>query len=198
MSKSPIDPISAAWAVIISELGYDAADPHLRDTPDRVARFMRAWHTRTIEAPQLTTFPNADESKRAPDPECPQLRGMLVTEKITFHSMCAHHGLPFIGTAVVGYIPGEKVLGLSKFARVIDYFAHRFQVQEKLTEQIANHLDAELSPRGVGVLTCAEHCCMSMRGVSKPGHQTTYSALRGLLFDDARARAEFMALATRS
>ncbi len=189
----PSQEIARAWETILANLGYDRSDPHLRDTPERVARFMREWHTSEVEPPKLTCFPNGKEG----DLVNPRIQGMLVTDRLPFYSLCSHHGLPFVGEAVVGYIPGDDVLGLSKFARVVDHFAHRFQVQERLTEQVANHLVAELKPIGLGVVTTATHFCLAMRGANKPGHRTTYSALRGLLFDDSRTRAEFMSLATR-
>ena len=184
--------IADATRTIIEALGYDLSDPHLRDTPERTARFLLSWHTRGVEPPSLTCFENGPEKA---DPEQPRIRGLVTTGKITVHSVCAHHGLPFIGEAVIGYIPNDKVLGLSKFARVLDHFAHRFQVQERLAEQVASYLDEKLRPVGVGVLIQAEHCCMAMRGANKPGHRTGYSALRGALFDKPEARAEWMALA---
>lgn len=165
----------------IRALGYDLNDPHLLDTPTRVARFQRAWHTIGKEPPPLTTFPNdgADE--------------MVVVDTIRFYSLCSHHGLPFLGNAHIGYVPSDRLLGLSKFARVVDYFAHRFQVQERLTKQVADYLAVALEPKGLGVVLRAEHLCMSMRGVERPGHRTTTSDLRGAMRDPA-ARAEFMGL----
>ena len=112
--------------------------------------------------------------------------------------MCEHHLLPFVGTAHVGYLPGERILGLSKLARVVDYFARSLQVQERLTTQIADWLQRELSPKGVGVVIEAEHMCMSLRGVQKVGSTTVTSALHGLVRDDPRTRQEFLALTKRS
>jgi GTP cyclohydrolase IA len=103
--------------------------------------------------------------------------------------------LPFIGVAHVGYLPGERILGLSKLARVVERFAKALQVQERLTKQVADWLEAELSPKGVGVVIEAEHLCMSLRGVQKAGATTATSALHGLVRDDARTRQEFLALA---
>lgn len=178
--------IAQAWATIIESLGYRADDPHLRESPERVARFLRSWHTVGKPAPTLTIFPRGD------------YEGMVVTRKIQFHSLCAHHGLPFYGHAVVGYIPGESLVGLSKLARVVEHFARRFQTQEDLTAQVAAHLEEALSPQGVGVLIEAEHLCMSMRGVQRPGHVTATSEVRGLLRTSAAARTEFLVLAGRA
>lgn len=173
--------LSEAWATIISTLGYDTQDPHLKGSPDRVARFFAEWHTRDKEPPSLTTFPNTEGYDE-----------LVVTSDIPFYSVCAHHGVPFFGKAAIGYIPDQKVLGLSKFARVVDYFANRFQTQERLTHEIAEFLTAELSPRGLGVVLTGEHLCMSMRGIRKPGHQTTTSSLSGAVKDQPSTRAEFL------
>ena len=112
---------------------------------------------------------------------------------IPFDSLCEHHLLPFSGTAHVGYVPGARILGLSKFARVVERFARDLQVQERLTHQVARWIDAELAPLGAGVVIEAEHLCMSMRGVQKPGSRTITSAVRGQLRDPA-TRAEAMSL----
>jgi GTP cyclohydrolase IA len=120
---------------------------------------------------------------------------LVVAREIPFHSLCEHHLLPFVGVAHVAYLPGERILGLSKLARVVDYFARSLQVQERLTTQVADWLQRELEPKGVGVVIEAEHMCMSLRGVQKPGAKTVTSALHGLVRDDARTRQEFLALA---
>jgi GTP cyclohydrolase I len=116
---------------------------------------------------------------------------------IPFHSLCEHHLLPFVGIAHVGYLPGERILGLSKLARVVDFFARSMQVQERLTTQIAGWLREQLKPKGVGVVLEAEHLCMSLRGVQKQGATTVTSALHGLVRDDLRTRQEFLALTGR-
>ena len=131
-----------------------------------------------------TTFPN-DEGYDE----------LVLARDIPFHSLCQHHLLPFYGVAHVGYLPGERILGLSKLARVVEHFARRFQVQERLTKQIGDWLTDWLAPKGVGVVLEAEHLCMSLRGVEAPGSRTVTSSLHGLLRDDARSRAEFLALA---
>jgi GTP cyclohydrolase IA len=176
------DPLADAWAIVISSLGYPADSPHFADSPRRVAKFLREWHTRSAEPPKLTTFPAAGHDE------------MVVVRGITFHSMCAHHGLPFFGTAMVGYLPKTRLVGLSKLARVVDYFARRFQVQETLSSDIADYLERELKPRGLGVVLTAEHMCMSMRGIQKPGHSTTTSVMRGAFRRQAATRAEFLGL----
>ncbi|MEN3280780.1 MAG: cyclohydrolase, partial [Solirubrobacteraceae bacterium] len=124
--------------------------------------------------------------------------GRVVARAIPFHSLCEHHLVPFIGVAHVGYLPGERVLGLSKLARVVDWFARSLQVQERLTSQIAAWLQHQLAPKGVGVVLEAEHMCMSLRGLQKAGVQTVTSSLHGVIRDDARTRQEFLALAART
>jgi GTP cyclohydrolase I len=131
----------------------------------------------------MTTFPNEEGYDE-----------LVVVRDIPFHSLCMHHLLPFHGTATVAYIPGDRIIGLSKLARVVDLFARDLQVQERLTTQVADWLESRLRPKGVGVVLEAEHMCMSLRGVQKPGARTTTSALHGLIREDARTRAEFLAL----
>lgn len=174
--------IEKAWKELLTDLGYDTANGHLLDTPRRVSKFMKQWHTVGAEPPILTTFANDGTDE------------MVAVGGITFYSMCAHHGLPFYGTASVGYIPGERIVGLSKLARVVDHFARRFQVQEQITRDVAAYLEQELKPRGIGVVVRAEHLCMSMRGIQKPGHQTITSDMRGAFRDRPEARAELLAL----
>lgn len=120
---------------------------------------------------------------------------MVVIRGIAIHGVCPHHLVPFRGVAHVGYLPGERIVGLSKLARVVELFARSLQVQERLTTQIAGWLEHELSPKGVGVVLEAEHSCMTIRGVQKAGAHTVTSAMRGKLRDDPRTRAEFLALA---
>ena len=115
-----------------------------------------------------------------------------MAREIPFHSLCEHHLLPFHGVAHVGYLPGERIIGLSKLARVVDLYARRLQVQERLTTQVARWLGDELEPRGVGVVIEAEHLCMSMRGVKKAGSSTVTSAVRGLFRQNASTRQEAM------
>ncbi|WP_406122516.1 GTP cyclohydrolase I [Streptomyces canus] len=132
----------------------------------------------------LTTFPN-DEGYDE----------LVLARSIPVRSVCEHHLLPFVGTAHVGYLPGHRILGLSKLARVVEYFACRPQVQERLTKQVADWLQAHLEPKGVGVVIEAEHTCMTLRGVQATGSSTLTSTLLGTLRHDARTRAEFLSLA---
>ena len=134
----------------------------------------------------LTTFPNDEHYDE-----------LVLARSIPVQSLCEHHMLPFTGVAHVGYLPGERILGLSKLARVVEQFARDLQVQERLTVQVANWLQENLAPKGVGVVIEAEHMCMSMRGVKAGGSKTITSAMRGVLREDARSRQEFFAL-TRS
>jgi GTP cyclohydrolase IA len=179
-----VDPAAAERAVgdLLVALGRDPGYEHLADTPRRVAAaFAELLTPRPF---QLTTFPN-DEGYDE----------LVLARDIPFHSLCEHHLLPFHGTAHVGYLPGARILGLSKLARVVERFARDLQVQERLTQQVANWLRDELRPKGVGVVIEAEHLCMSLRGVRAGGARTITSAVHGRLRDDARSRAEFFALA---
>ena len=166
---------------VLNALGADITDESLADTPGRVARMYAEMLT--PEPFDLTTFPN-DEGYDE----------LVIARNIPFHSLCEHHLLPFHGVAHVAYLPGERILGLSKLARVVDLFAAGLQVQERLTRQASNWLQEHLEPRGVGVVLEAEHLCMSLRGVSKPGVTTVTSALHGLIRTDPRTRDEFLAL----
>jgi GTP cyclohydrolase I len=130
-----------------------------------------------------TTFPNEEGYDE-----------LVLARDIPFHSLCQHHMLPFKGVAHVGYLPGDRIIGLSKLARVVELFARDLQVQERLTKQVADWLQVQLAPKGVGVVLEAEHLCMSLRGVRAEGSMTVTSALHGLLREDPRSRAEFFAL----
>jgi GTP cyclohydrolase I len=171
-----------AIADLLVALGYDIADEHTADTPRRVA--VAYAELLTPRSFNLTTFPN-DEGYDE----------LVLARDIPFHSLCHHHLLPFTGVAHVGYLPGDRILGLSKLARVVELFARGLQVQERLTKQVADWLQAQLAPKGVGVVLEAEHLCMSLRGVQARGSRTVTSALHGLLREDCRSRAEFFALA---
>ena len=167
---------------LIEALGADPEADGVRDTPARVAAAYA--ELLTPEPFDMTTFPN-DEGYDE----------LVVVRAIPFHSLCMHHLLPFHGQATVAYIPGERIIGLSKLARVVDLFARDLQVQERLTKQVAGWLERNLQPKGVGVVLEAEHMCMSLRGVQKPGARTVTSALHGLVREDLRTREEFLALA---
>src|SRR3954469_2400123 len=183
----PIDHAAAAGAArdLLLALGADLEHEGLRDTPRRVAEAYAELLTPRPFRP--TTFPNEDGYDE-----------LIVARSIPFHSLCMHHMLPFHGVAHVGYLPGERILGLSKFARVVELFARDLQIQERLTVQIAGWLQEHLAPKGVGVVLEAEHMCMSLRGVQKFGARTVTSALHGLVRDDPRTRQEFLALTPRS
>jgi GTP cyclohydrolase I len=170
-----------AAAGFLRALGVDTGSESLRETPARMARAYAELFT----APEfdLTTFPN-DEGYDE----------LVLARSIPMRSVCEHHLLPFTGVAHVGYLPGERILGLSKLARVVEHFAARPQVQERLTKQIAGWLQDSLAPAGVGVVIEAEHTCMTVRGVRASGSTTVTSALLGIVRDDPRSRAEFFAL----
>ena len=169
---------------LLLALGRDPSSPHLTDTPRRVAESLKEMLTpREFD---LTTFPNDENYDE-----------LVLARSIPVQSLCEHHMLPFTGVAHVGYLPGERILGLSKLARVVELFARDLQVQERLTVQVANWLQDHLAPKGVGVVIEAEHMCMSMRGVQARGSRTITSAVHGALREDARSRQEFFAL-TRS
>jgi GTP cyclohydrolase I len=174
----------AARELLIA-LGEDPEREGLRDTPRRVAKAYAEFLTPQAFSP--TTFPN-DEGYDE----------LVVARGIPFNSLCEHHMLPFHGVAHVGYLPGDRIVGLSKLGRVFELFARRLQVQERLTAEVAAWIDEHLEPKGVGIVVEAEHLCMSLRGVQKPGTVTVTSALRGLVRDDPRTRQEFLALAGRS
>jgi GTP cyclohydrolase I len=170
---------------LLLALGADVDSAALQDTPRRIAdAYAELLTPRPFRA---TTFPN-DEGYDE----------LIVARAIPFHSLCAHHLLPFQGVAHVGYLPGTRIVGLSKLGRVVEMFARDLQLQERLTTQIAGWLQRELDPRGVGVVLEAEHLCMSLRGVQKLGARTVTSALHGAVRDDPRTRQEFLALTTRT
>jgi GTP cyclohydrolase IA len=178
------DAAQRAAADLLLALGADLSDEGLRETPRRMAAAYAELLTPQPFRP--TTFPNDGYDE------------LVLIRSIPFHSLCMHHLLPFHGVAHIGYLPGERILGLSKFARVVELFARDLQVQERMTKQIADWLQQRLAPKGVGVVLEAEHLCMSLRGVQKFGAKTATSALHGLVRDDPRTRQEFLALTTRS
>ena len=178
--------IERAVAEILIAIGEDPQREGLRDTPARVARAYAEQFAGLRQQPEdvLTTVFDADHDE------------MVLVREIELYSTCEHHLTPFFGFAHVGYIPNEKgqITGLSKLARLVDLYARRPQVQERMTSQIADALMAVLEPRGVIVVIEAEHLCMSMRGVRKPGAKTVTSAVRGMFLDSDRTRAEAMSL----
>jgi GTP cyclohydrolase I len=185
VGRSPaVDLVRAERAVaeLLAALGQDPTSEELAETPRRVAA---SYAELLTSAPfTLTSFPNAEGYDE-----------LVLARAIPFQSLCQHHLLPFVGVAHVGYLPAGRILGLSKLARVVELFARRLQLQERLTTQVANWLQDELAPRGVGVVLEAEHVCMTLRGVQATGARTVISALHGLLRTDPRSRQEFLALA---
>jgi GTP cyclohydrolase I len=181
--KRSVDRSRAERAVreLLAALGTDVEHDGIRETPRRmVDTYVELL---TPEPFSFTTFPNEagyDE--------------LIVLRDIPFQSLCLHHVLPFHGVAHIAYLPRDRIVGLSKLARVVDLFSRELQLQERLTTQIASWLQGQLDPKGVGVLLEAEHLCMSLRGVQKPGARTVTSALHGLVRDDARTRQEFLSL----
>jgi GTP cyclohydrolase I len=162
-------------------LGVSTESESLRGTPGRMARaYAELFSSRPFD---LTSFPN-DEGYDE----------LVLARAIPLRSVCEHHLLPFVGTVHIGYLPAERILGLSKLARVAEHFAHRPQVQERLTKQIADWLAEQLAPKGVGVVIEAEHTCMTLRGVQAVGSRTVTSTLLGTLREDPRSRSEFFAL----
>ena len=185
-SRSGVDQTAAEQAArnLIIALGADLTDPVLAETPARMARSYAEMLT--PEPFEMTTFPNDGEYDE-----------LVLASAIPFHSLCEHHLLPFTGHAHVGYLPKERIVGLSKLPRVVEHFARRLQVQERMTMQIATFIEESLEPKGVGVVLTAEHSCMSLRGVKATGSTTVTSAVRGLLRTSDRSRAEFFSLIDR-
>ena len=177
--------VERAATDLLRALGAEVDSEALEETPRRVAD---AYAELLTPQPfRATTFPNDDGYDE-----------LIVARSIPFHSLCMHHLLPFHGVAHIGYLPGERIIGLSKLGRVVEYFSRDLQIQERLTTQVAGWLQRELEPKGVGVVLEAEHLCMSLRGVQKLGAKTVTSALSGAVRDDARTRQEFLALTTRT
>jgi len=176
-----VEAAQRAAADFLRALGMDLRDDSLAATPRRMA----AAYTELLTPREfnLTTFPNEEGYDE-----------LVLARDIPFTSICEHHLLPFSGTAAVGYLPGNRILGLSKLARVVELFSRRPQVQERMTKQIASWLDDHLNPHGVGVVLRAEHSCMTLRGVKARGSVTVTSALLGLVRQDQRTRSEFLAL----
>lgn len=173
---------------ILAALDPEPERQGLEDTPSRVAKAMR-FYCQGYEQDPKEVIGGA-----LFDPETDE---MVVVRDIELYSLCEHHLAPFFGKAHVAYVPSGKIVGLSKIARLVDVFARRLQVQERLTQQIARALDEVLSPKGVGVVIEASHLCMMMRGVQKQNSSTTTSCLLGLFKSDQRTRAEFLDLIHR-
>jgi GTP cyclohydrolase IA len=180
-----MDEMMSAVRTIITGVGEDVDREGLVKTPKRVAealRFMTNGYTQSLE--EIVNGAIFDEGHNE----------MVLVRDIDFFSMCEHHMLPFMGKAHVAYIPNQKVVGLSKLARIVEMFARRMQVQERLTRQVAEALQEVLEPRGVAVVMEATHMCMAMRGVQKPGSWTVTSAMLGSFQEDQKTREEFLNL----
>jgi GTP cyclohydrolase I len=169
---------------ILSTLGLDLSDPNLAETDFRVAKmYLEMFHGLAEGAePKVTTFPNQEGYSH-----------MVMEKQIPFYSLCAHHLVPFYGHAHIAYIPRDRILGLSKFSRILEFYAKRPQLQERITEQVVTFLEEKLQPQGAMVVIEARHLCVEMRGVKKPGAMTVTSALRGI-FHQRQAREEFLDL----
>jgi GTP cyclohydrolase I len=167
-------------------VGEDPDRGGLLETPARVAKAWKFWCKGYAEDPAalFKTFDDGAEGTSE----------MVVVKDIPFYTHCEHHLAPFFGTATIGYLPDKKIVGLSKISRVLDVFARRLQVQERLTTQVADTIMENLTPLGVGVVIKARHLCMESRGVCQQGHHTVTCALRGTFRDDPKTRAEFMQL----
>jgi GTP cyclohydrolase I len=185
LSRTDADLIGPMVRELLKELGEDPTRDGLEQTPDRVAKALRFFTRGYQESPREVL------SEALFDVSYDE---MVLVKDIEFYSLCEHHMLPFFGRAHVAYIPNGKVLGLSKIARLVEIFARRLQVQERLTVEIAETIEAELSPRGVAVVVEAIHLCMMMRGVEQQNSFAITSSLRGVFQSDSKTRSEFMEL----
>jgi len=174
-------------AEMIRRLGDDPERPGMLETPERVAEAMAFLTKGYAESPEDVLGGALFEEAH---------RNMVLVKDIELYSLCEHHLLPFFGKAHVAYVPNGRIVGLSKIARLVEVFARRFQVQERLTEQIAQALWDTVEPEGVAVVIEAYHLCMMMRGVEKQNSKTITSAMRGVFLDDQRTRDEFLRLST--
>ena len=181
---SKVDP--ALVRALLGQLGEDADRAGLLETPDRVARAWEHWSSGYAQDPARLLKVFADGAEAVDE--------MVLVRGIPVYSHCEHHMAPFFGEATIAYIPNGSLVGLSKLSRLVDCFARRLQVQERLTVQIADALQEHLNPLGVGVLVRCRHLCMESRGIARQGEETVTSALRGALRDKPEARAEFLML----
>lgn len=186
--RGQLERLAGHVRAILTELDLDLKDPNLRDTDVRVAKlYLEMFHgLKEGSEPKVTTFPNDENYSH-----------MVMEREIPFYSMCAHHLVPFYGHAHIAYIPEDRIIGLSKFARILEFYAKRPQLQERLTEQVVGFLEEKLHPLGAMVVIEAHHLCVEMRGVKKPGALTVTSAIRGV-FHQRPVREEFLDLLRRS
>jgi GTP cyclohydrolase I len=184
-AETLVDPIAAHAAALIANLGEDPRRESLRDTPERYAKAMR-FLTSGYESEPEDVVGNGIFSAEG--------EGVVLVRDVEFHSLCEHHLLPFFGRVHVAYLPGDRIIGLSKIPRIVDLFSRRLQVQERITEQVADALMQLLQPKGVLVLAEARHLCMAMRGVEKQHSATATRALRGVYAHDAQARQEILSM----
>ncbi len=182
-----VERIAGHMRAIFEELGLDRTDPNLAETDTRVAKlYLEMFHgLREGSRPKVTTFPNDGNYD-----------GMVMEKDIPFYSLCSHHLVPFYGHAHIAYIPTDRIVGLSKLPRILEFYAKRPQLQERLTEQVVSFLESELKPLGAMVVIEARHLCVEMRGVKKPGALTVTSAIRGC-FHNRPVRQEFLDLLRR-
>lgn len=180
-------PIADTIYRLLEELGEDPTRPGLVDTPTRTARAWREWTSGYFADVEklMTTFEIEEDGN---------IDEMIVVQGIPFYSHCEHHLAPIFGTVTIGYIPATCIVGLSKLNRLVDVYARRLQVQERITTQIADAIMKHLEPLGCGVLVSARHLCMESRGIKQQGHSTLTSALRGVFKDDQSTRQEFLRL----
>lgn len=179
-----VDVIAGHVRGILEQFDLDLTEPNLADTDRRVARmYLEIFRGLDNNSePDVTTFPNDEGYEH-----------MIMEKDIPFYSVCSHHLVPFHGHAHIAYIPGDRIIGLSKFARILDFYAHRPQLQERMTEQVVDYLVGHLHPKGAMVVIEARHLCVEMRGVKKPGALTVTSAIRGT-FHERPVREEFLDL----
>ncbi|MGE4486324.1 MAG: GTP cyclohydrolase I FolE [Synergistaceae bacterium] len=182
----PDDQARHAVRTLMRYIGEDVEREGLRETPERVIKAFKVWYSGYAADPVdiMKVFEDGAEG-------CEE---MVVVKDIPFYSHCEHHLAPIFGTATIGYLPDKHIIGLSKLSRLLDIYARRMQVQERLTTQVADALMEHLKPLGCGVIITARHLCMESRGIQKQGHATQTSALRGVFKDNDAARAEFLNL----
>jgi len=180
-----VDPIAAHAQALIANLGEDPQRESLRETPERYAKAMRFLTSGYESEPEDVVGSGIFSAEG---------EGVVLVRDVEFHSLCEHHLLPFFGRVHVAYLPGDRIIGLSKIPRIVDLFSRRLQVQERITEQVADALMRLLEPKGVLVLAEARHLCMAMRGVEKQHSATATRALRGVYAHDAQARQEILSM----